>query len=149
MRNVLTVLAIWAAGLGAAAQFGKISVLYDLLAVRYGDHGAVALGLMVSVVGIVGLIFGTTAGILVARIGPRRAIVAACVLGVVAACGGLAVAVRGAVRVGHLAVIVAVRGGSLAMFVETRDGMRFARAHRVAGHRPMRRSGARSGGEHL
>ena len=31
MRAALTVLAIWAAGLGAAAQFGKISVLYEVL----------------------------------------------------------------------------------------------------------------------
>ena len=77
----LTILTIWAAGLGAAAQFGKISIHYETLRAIYGGHGEVALGLLVSIVGMVGLIFGTTAGLLVARIGPRRAIVAALAAG--------------------------------------------------------------------
>lgn len=77
---VLVVL-LWCAGLGAAAQFGKISILYEPLRATYGGHGDVALGLVVSIVGMVGLIFGTTAGLLVARIGPRRAIVAALAAG--------------------------------------------------------------------
>ena len=82
MRTVLIVLVLWAAGLGAAAQFGKISVIYDLLGDRYaGAGGAARIGLLVSVVGSVGLIFGTTAGILVSRIGPKRAIVGALGLG--------------------------------------------------------------------
>jgi MFS family permease len=72
---------LWAAGLGAAAQFGKISILYETLRATYGGQGEVALGLVVSIVGMVGLIFGTTAGLLVARIGPRRAIVAALAAG--------------------------------------------------------------------
>ncbi len=77
---VLVVL-LWCAGLGAAAQFGKISILYETLRASYGGNGEVALGLVVSIVGMVGLIFGTTAGLLVARIGPRRAIVAALATG--------------------------------------------------------------------
>ena len=78
---MLLVLLLWAAGLGAAAQFGKISILYEDLRATYGGQGEVALGLVVSIVGMVGLIFGTTAGLLVARIGPRRAIVAALAAG--------------------------------------------------------------------
>lgn len=78
---MLLVLLLWSAGLGAAAQFGKISILYDSLRASYGGNGEVALGLVVSIVGMVGLIFGTTAGLLVARIGPRRAIVAALAAG--------------------------------------------------------------------
>lgn len=74
MRAPLIVLALFLSGLGAAAQFGKMSVLYDRLSQVYAGQGAVALGLAVSVVGMVGLVFGTTAGLLVARIGPRRAI---------------------------------------------------------------------------
>lgn len=81
MRVLITVLALWCAGLGAAAQFGKVSFALDLFAGRYPLAGPVALGLIVSVVGLVGLVFGTTAGLLVARIGPRRAIVAALALG--------------------------------------------------------------------
>lgn len=75
------VLLLWCAGLGAAAQFGKISILYESLRATYGGNGEIALGLVVSIVGMVGLIFGTTAGLLVARIGPRRAIVAALAAG--------------------------------------------------------------------
>ncbi|MFN3576755.1 MAG: MFS transporter [Tabrizicola sp.] len=78
---MLLVLLLWAAGLGAAAQFGKVSILYETLRATYGGGGEVALGLVVSIVGVVGLIFGTTAGLLVARIGPRRAIVAALAAG--------------------------------------------------------------------
>jgi len=74
---MILVLLLWCAGLGAAAQFGKISILYEALRGTYGAQGEVALGLVVSIVGMVGLIFGTVAGLLVARIGPRRAIVAA------------------------------------------------------------------------
>ncbi|PLL13726.1 MFS transporter [Tabrizicola sp. TH137] len=81
MRAVVTVFALWLAGLGSAAQFGKLSVAFDLMAARYPEQGAAGIGLIVSIVGIVGLIFGTTAGLLVARIGPRRAIVAALALG--------------------------------------------------------------------
>lgn len=78
---MVLVFLLWCAGLGAAAQFGKISILYEALRGTYGAHGEVALGLVVSIVGMVGLIFGTTAGLLVARIGPRRAIVTALAAG--------------------------------------------------------------------
>ena len=81
MRAAVTILALWAAGLGAAAQFGKMSVVYPVLEQAYSGLSAVAVGLILSVVGLVGLIFGTTAGLWVARIGPRRVIVAALVLG--------------------------------------------------------------------
>ena len=81
MRRLSIVLAVWAAGLGAAAQFGKMSVLFATLQAQYAGQGAVALGLVVSVVGMVGLVFGTTAGLLVARIGPKRAIVAGLAMG--------------------------------------------------------------------
>lgn len=81
MRAALTILAIWAAGLGAAAQFGKMSVAYPALEGVYAAQAGLGIGVMLSVVGMVGLIFGTTSGLLVARIGPRRAIVGALVLG--------------------------------------------------------------------
>lgn len=81
MRAILTILALWAAGLGAAAQFGKISVAYTALGQAYPAEAGVWIGLMVSIVGMVGLVFGTTAGLVVARVGARRAILAALVLG--------------------------------------------------------------------
>ena len=89
MRQLLLILLVWAAGLGAAAQFGKMSVAFPVLehvysglsAAGYPAQSPVAIGLVLSVVGLVGLVFGTTAGLWVARIGPRRAMVAALALG--------------------------------------------------------------------
>ena len=83
MRAALTIFAIWAAGLGAAAQFGKMSVAYPALEAVYVRHAGIGIGLMLSIVGTVGLVFGTTAGLMVARIGPRRAMIAALALGAV------------------------------------------------------------------
>ncbi len=62
-RRVAIVLSIWFAGLGAAAQFGKVAVLYPSLAEHYSADTAIAF--MVSLVGAAGLVFGTTAGLLV------------------------------------------------------------------------------------
>lgn len=75
--NVRLVLVIWLAGLSAAAQFGKIAVLYDVLDTRYGG----GIGLMVPVVGLVGLVFGATAGICVQQMGLRKVLVGALALG--------------------------------------------------------------------
>ncbi|WP_050930918.1 MFS transporter [Aestuariivita boseongensis] len=68
------ILLIWCAGLGAAAQYGKISVIYDQLPGVYPKAGA-ALGFLVSLVGFVGIVFGVVAGLLVARIGYRNALI--------------------------------------------------------------------------
>lgn len=78
--NLPLVLVIWLAGLCAAAQFGKIAVLYDDLGLLYPGSG---IGLMVSVVGLVGLVFGATAGLFVERLGYRRVLVGALALGAV------------------------------------------------------------------
>ncbi len=73
VKRVAVVLAIWLAGLGAAGQFGKIGVLYPQLAKIYAADSAIAF--MVSLVGAAGLVFGTTAGLLVQGFGCRRVIV--------------------------------------------------------------------------
>lgn len=110
-RTLLIVLTIWCAGLGAAAQFAKISVIYGLLSALY--PGA-AIGFMVSVVGLVGLVFGTTAGLLVQRGGYRRVLVGATALGaVVSGCQammpgyGLMMVTRVVEGASHLAIVVA------------------------------------------
>ena len=72
LKSVLIVFFLWAAGLGAAAQFGKMSVIYAQLGDIYPDHRGVGIGVMVSIIGIIGLFFGTTAGMLVSRVGPKR-----------------------------------------------------------------------------
>jgi predicted MFS family arabinose efflux permease len=67
------VLALWGAGLGGAAQYGKFSVIFDRLPQVYPEAGA-GLGFVVSIVGLVGIFFGIMAGLLVARIRYRRAL---------------------------------------------------------------------------
>ena len=71
--NFALIIAIWAAGLGAAAQYAKISVIFDRLDAHYPDAG-VALGFVVSIVGFVGIAMGVFAGVFVARIRYRRAL---------------------------------------------------------------------------
>ncbi|MEP4195410.1 MAG: MFS transporter [Aliishimia sp.] len=64
---------LWGAGLGAAAQYGKVSVIYDQLPNIY-PGGGVGIAFLVSVVGFVGIVFGVVAGLIVARVGYRRAL---------------------------------------------------------------------------
>ena len=78
----ILVLLLWGAGLGAAAQYGKISVIFDLLPKVYPNAGA-TLGFAVSLVGAIGILLGIVAGVVVARIGYRRAILAALFVGAV------------------------------------------------------------------
>ncbi len=73
-------LLIWAAGLGAAAQYGKVAVIFDRLVEVY-PGGGVALGFAVSLVGLLGILLGVIAGVLVARVGYRRALLSALVTG--------------------------------------------------------------------
>ncbi|MEL7105341.1 MAG: MFS transporter [Pseudomonadota bacterium] len=65
---------IWGAGLGSAAQYGKVSVIFEDIAQLYPDAGA-SLGFTVSLVGFVGIVLGVTAGVLVGRIGFRAALI--------------------------------------------------------------------------
>ena len=67
------VFALWGAGLGAAAQYGKMSVVFDLLPQVYPESGQ-ALGFIVSLVGFVGILLGVVAGLVVARVRYRRAL---------------------------------------------------------------------------
>jgi DHA1 family inner membrane transport protein len=67
---------IWAAGLGVAAQYGKISVIFDRMDQLYPDAGA-SLSFAVSLVGSVGILFGLVAGLFVSSFGYRRSLVGA------------------------------------------------------------------------
>ena len=71
MKPTWIVLAIWLAGLGAAGQYAKVSVVFDQLSDIYPEAG-VGLGLMVSLVGFLGILFGVVAGLVVAELRPRR-----------------------------------------------------------------------------
>ena len=81
--NWRAVLLLWAAGLGSAAQFAKISITYPELQAHYAGSGT-AIGFAVSLVGFVGLCLGVVAGVLAARLGYRRVLIAALALGALA-----------------------------------------------------------------
>ncbi|MFC6584404.1 MFS transporter [Sulfitobacter aestuariivivens] len=107
------IFALWGAGLGAAAQYGKVSVIFDLLPQVYPDAGA-AIGFIVSLVGFVGILFGVAAGLLVARIRYRRALLGALWIGAgvsafqaVLPALPLMLAARMLEGVSHLAIVVA------------------------------------------
>lgn len=109
---IITVL--WAAGLGAAAQFGKISILFDRIAIHYAGAEEVTIGLIVSIVGLVGLVFGTTAGLLLQRLGFRRVLVLALFAGAVFSALQsvfpplpVLLTLRGLEGFSHLAIVVA------------------------------------------
>lgn len=107
------ILLIWCAGLGAAAQYGKISVVFYRLADLYPTAGH-WLGFTVSMVAVLGIVFGILAGAFVAAVGFRRAIVWALWVG--AAMSGLQaldlpfslfLATRGIEGLSHLGLVVA------------------------------------------
>ena len=108
------VVALWLAGLGAAGQYAKISVVFDQLPTHYPNAGA-ALGFVVSLVGAVGIVFGVVAGLVVVQAGLRRALLVALGSGAVGA--GLEafmpplpwlLALRGLEGLSHLVIVVAI-----------------------------------------
>ena len=68
---VLQIVLLFVAGLCAAGQFAKVSVLFADLRAVYPDAGA-ELGFLVSLLSLVGIVLGLFAGLVVARIGFRR-----------------------------------------------------------------------------
>jgi MFS transporter, DHA1 family, inner membrane transport protein len=69
-----------AAGLCAAAQFAKVSLIFPELLALYPNAGPAA-GFMVSLLSFIGMALGLFAGIIVARLGFRSLLLAALVLG--------------------------------------------------------------------
>lgn len=106
------ILAIWGAGLGAAGQYAKVSIVFDQLGAVYPGAG-VTLGFVVSLVGFVGIVFGVIAGLVVARIRYRRALIWALWAGALIAAAEallpplpLMLALRAAEGLSHLAIVV-------------------------------------------
>lgn len=111
-RSWPLILALWGAGLGAAAQYAKFSVIYDLLQLEYGDGAEV--GWLVSLVGGVGIVLGVVAAMLVGRVGYRRALLGALWLGAGVSCAQallpslpVMLVLRGIEGVSHLGLVVA------------------------------------------
>lgn len=107
------VFAIWAAGLGAAAQYGKISVVFDQLPDLYPGLGH-SISLTVSLVGVLGILLGVVAGLFVSSFGYRRTLVwslwigaAMSALQVLHLPFGLFLATRVIEGLSHLGIVVA------------------------------------------
>ena len=76
----LEVFLLWFAGISAAMQFAKFSVSYNEL-LDYYQAGPTLTGASISVVGTIGLIFGVTAGLVAGKIGYRKVLIGALLLG--------------------------------------------------------------------
>lgn len=77
---VFRIVLLFIAGLCAAGQFAKVSVLFSQLRAIYPEAGT-EIGFLVSLLSLVGVVFGLVAGLLVARIGFRRLLLTALVAG--------------------------------------------------------------------
>ncbi|MBY6153197.1 MFS transporter [Vannielia litorea] len=104
---------LYALGLLAAGHFAKAALTLGALAERYPEAGGV-LPFAVSMTSVAGIVFGATAGIVVARFGARRVLLAAVVVGVALGAAeallpafGLFMALRLAEGFAHLAIVVA------------------------------------------
>lgn len=80
LRPTILVFLLWLAGLGAAAQFAKIAVPFDEFQALYSDAGP-AFGWLLSMISVVGIFLGMTAGILAAKFGYVKILVMGLVLG--------------------------------------------------------------------
>lgn len=74
------IMLIWAAGLGAAAQYGKVSVVFAHLSDIYPEAGQ-TVSLAVSLVGLCGVLLGTVAGVLASRVGYRKVLITSLAIG--------------------------------------------------------------------
>ncbi|MGR3468306.1 MAG: MFS transporter [Shimia sp.] len=105
---------LFIAGIGAALQFIKVSLTLEPLAAAYGQPIQVV-AFLVTMVSLMGIVFGVIAGALVARIGTRRAILWALLLGGVLSLiealmppFAALVLLRVGEGVSHLALVVAI-----------------------------------------
>lgn len=80
LRPVILVLLLWLSGLGAAVQFAKIAVPFADFRALYPDVGAGA-GWLLSIISVVGIFLGMTAGILAAKFGYLKLLVLGLILG--------------------------------------------------------------------
>lgn len=105
--------ALFVIGLLAAAQFGKLSLTLEIMRETY-PHAREFVPSLVSVVGVVGLVFGVVAGGYVVRLGTGRVLLGALIIGaamslVQSTLPGMAVFMASRIIEGfsHLAIVVA------------------------------------------
>lgn len=80
LRIFVLILLLWFAGLGAAGQFAKIGVPFAEIQQMFPQAGA-SVGLLLSLVSLIGAVFGMVAGVLVTGIGLRGALIFALIFG--------------------------------------------------------------------
>jgi MFS transporter, DHA1 family, inner membrane transport protein len=73
---------LWLAGLCAAGQFAKISLVFPELQTIYPGHGTTA-GFLVTLISFMGVVLGLFTGMIVARFGFRKPLIVALLLGAV------------------------------------------------------------------
>lgn len=71
---------LWLCGLLAGGQYAKVSAVFPYFREVYPGLGP-TLGFLVSALGLVGILFGLLSGVLIARLGYRRLLVGALLLG--------------------------------------------------------------------
>ena len=81
LSSILIILALWVAGLCAAAQFAKMGLFLPELQKLYPEAGA-ATGFLITLISLVGALLGLIAGILVERIGARSVLLGGLLIGV-------------------------------------------------------------------
>ncbi|WP_171013617.1 MFS transporter, partial [Chitinivorax sp. B] len=74
------ILLLWWCGIGSAMQFAKVSVGFDALGTQY-QLSLPQTGWLLSMIGIVGLIFGATAGVMVRQWDYRNSLLLALAVG--------------------------------------------------------------------
>jgi predicted MFS family arabinose efflux permease len=80
--NWFIVIMLWLAGVAAAMQFAKFSFAFDFLKNQY-DVSPFWIGLSLSVVGFIGLIFGITISIFTSKIGQNRILLISLLFGII------------------------------------------------------------------
>jgi predicted MFS family arabinose efflux permease len=80
--NWFLVLMLWFAGIAAAMQFAKFSVAFDFLGNQY-NVTPFWIGLSLSIVGFIGLVFGVTISIYVSKIGQNKILLVSLLLGAI------------------------------------------------------------------
>jgi len=83
--NWFIVIMLWLAGIAAAMQFAKFSFAFDFLKNQYNIN-PFWIGLSLSVVGLIGLIFGITISIYISKIGQNKILLISLLLGVIISC---------------------------------------------------------------
>ncbi len=80
LSSILIILALWVAGLCAAAQFAKMVLFLPELQLLYPE-AKVATGFSITLISLVGALLGLIAGLLVGHIGARRVLLGGLLLG--------------------------------------------------------------------